>query len=183
MKTNLATSILIPPSAGPVERCWMLMRSQTFRQLPLETTLSLPIPGKQDNRLYLMAFYYGVKRIKGPGTGHILPPIARVSVVYPDGRLLSFTHRNVEELFPGLPNVGDLGPLSASPASPNEKMQTRRSLFNGYTKILELYQQDKGTLVERQAFSKLFLGVAESALLPFYRALNPEFFQWLKKKK
>jgi len=176
------TSIPISDDASPVERWWLTVRRQTFRQLPLETALSLPIPVLQANSLYLTAFYYGVKRVSGPGTSQAMPPVARVSATYPEGRLLSFLHRKVENLFPDLPASGILGPLTVGQASPDERMQARRVLFVAYSNLLDLYQNEKSAKIERKEFTKAFNKVAEPALLPYYHALNPGFFEWLEGK-
>jgi len=180
---NPTPPIPIPADASLVERWWLTVRGQTFRQLLLETALSLPIPVLQDDSLYLTAFYYGVKRVAGPGTGQAMPPVVRLSATYPEGRLLSFLHRKVEELFPGLPASGVLGPLTGGQATPNDRIQARRALFAAYSRILELYQKKKSAPAERKEFTKAFYEVAEPALLPYYRSLNPDFFGWLEGKK
>jgi hypothetical protein len=183
MKIQSASPIRIPADASLVERWWLGVRGQTFRQLPLETAFSLPIPVLQDNDLSLAAFYFGVKRGSGPGKGTALPPLARLRASFPEGRLLVFLHRKSQELFPGLPVSGELGSLTQAKTSPEERMKMRKALFAAYDKIMELYSQNSGTSAERKEFEKAFVEVAEPALLLYYRALNPHFFEWLEKKE
>jgi hypothetical protein len=182
MKPQSVSPIPIPADASPVERWWLTVRGQTFKQLTLETALSLPVPMFPEGRLALAVFYYGVKRGAGPGKSHAMPPVARVSATYPEARLLLFAHCQAQELFPGLPVSGDLGPLAGVQAVPGDRYQQRRALFAAYGKIMELYHEKKGSRAERKAFAAAFTRVAEAPLLPFYRALNPDFFDWLEGK-
>lgn len=179
MATNRSGSFQIPADASPAEAWWLTVRSQTMRQVPLETALSLPVPVVQNGQLYLAAFYYGVKRGGGPGTGVALAPLARLLASYPAGRLVSFVHRDVGDLFPGLASTGELGPVVAAPQPPAERMRERHTLFALYTPILEAYRTGVKEPEQLAAFRSMFHRMAEPGLLPYYRALNPDFFKWL----
>jgi hypothetical protein len=179
MTANRPGSVQIPADASPVEAWWLTLRSQTMRQLPVESALSWPVPLVRDGQLYLAAFYYGVRRVAGPGTGLALPPIARVVASYPAGRLMSFVHRQLTDLFPGLPSTGELGPLVAVQQPPTERMRDRKALFALYSPILDQYHKGAQEHDQRQAFQVAFMRLAEPGLLPYYWALNPDFFEWL----
>jgi hypothetical protein len=170
----------ISAEAGPAERWWLTVRAQTSRQLPLESVLSWPIPLWQQEDFCLTVFYYGVRRVAGPGTGVALPPIARLIATYPATHLITFLHRKAGNLFPGLPDTGELGPLVATLLSPGERMNERRALFALYTPLLSQYQSDIGETDHRSSFRTAFQRLAEPGLLPYYRALNPQFFDWLE---
>ncbi len=170
----------IPSDASPTERWWREVRSQTFKQLPLESALSWPVPVVENHTLRLDAFYFGVQRVAGPGTSRARPPLARLSASFPSARLLLFIRREYTELFPGLPMSGDLGLLSNGDMQPAERMQARSELFSLYTEILNQYPQDSDVQA-RQAFASAFWRLAEPGLLPYYHALNPHFFEWLSR--
>lgn len=173
------TSPSLSVENSPVEQWWLTVRKQTSRQLPVESALSWPIPLWQKEHFCLAVFYYGVRRVAGPGTGLALPPLAKVVATYPTYRLLAFLHRKAEDIFPGLPDAGELGALVAIPLSPTERMKERHALFALYPSLLDQYQGHSGEMDHRTNFKVSFYRLAEPGLVPYYHALNPSFFAWL----
>lgn len=179
MITKPIRSIPIPEDANQVERWWLTVRDQTFRTLPLETALSIPVPALSGERVILHAFYYGVQRGARPGLGKALPPIARVAASYPEGKLLFFQHRRMGELFPGLPDLGPQGELTRPGMSVQERMQARKALFLAYEKVIDSFCKQADVRGVQDGFKELFLQVVEPGLKSYYHALNPAFFRWL----
>jgi hypothetical protein len=175
MKLIQKTNFGVPKNASPVEQWWLKFRQQTNRQVPIETALSLPIPIMKNNELLLSVFYYGVEKVSGPGTSLAKPPVARMMGTYPVPHIVQFVTNKVEELFPGLPTGGTIGPLI-------EGVRNRQELFSLYTPILALFSLKEVTTDRREDFIAAFQRQAEPGLLPYYQALNPNFFQWLNKR-
>lgn len=166
-----------------IEKWWTQVRSQTMRLLPIESAMSLPIPIEQDGKPCLSTFYYGVKRKGGLGMTVIMPPIARIIATYPAARLLSFQHKQTGELFPGLPSSGELGgPIYSEISTPSERVDARKLLLKLCFEIVELFWVRGDTPEIQHQFSNMFSKIAESPLIPYYQALNPEFFSWLMRK-
>jgi hypothetical protein len=182
MKLIQKTHPDIPKSASPVEQWWLKIRQQTNRQVPLETALSFPIPVMKNNELLLSVFYYGVEKVSGPGNSLAKPPVARLIGTYPVPHIVQFVTNKVEDLFPGLPSGGTIGPLVGGHFTPTERMKGRQELFRLYTPILALFSLKEETTDRREDFKAAFQKQAEPGLLPYYQALNPDFFDWLNKR-
>jgi len=181
MSPDKSNPIPIPTNASEVERWWLTARGQTFRQMPIESAISLPVPVWLGDRLCLAAFYFGVQRSASPAQSQAMPPLARLTATYPDCRLMGFVHREMKDLFPGLPTDGPLGELpGGGPAEGKRIINARRALLAAYGPVLEGYRSKEFSAEARQAFLKDFMAVAESPLLLYYRALNPDFFAWLE---
>jgi len=180
MSSSLAESLPTSPAA-PVENWWQIVRRATFRQVTLESALSWPVPLRLEAGLALAAFYYGVWRPAGFNSlpAQARPPRARLVAAYPSGRLWQFTHHSLGELFPGLPTQVDLGPLLPMLQSPASRAAARANLFTTYNDILAPYLTGEVPGRERGAFLMAWQSLAEPGLLPYYHALNPDFFDWL----
>lgn len=165
-----------------VEKWWTQVRSQTMRSLPIETAMSLPIPLEHGENSCLSTFYYGVKRSGGPGRTIVMPPVARIIATYPAARILSFQHKQIGELFPGLPSSGDLGPVYRDTSTPRDRVEAWKTLIKLYPKIVELFWVSDDASQVLEQFANLFLKVAEFPLLPYYQAINPAFLGWLMRK-
>ena len=176
---NPQGSANVKSEAASVESWWMSVRRQTMKNVVLESALSWPVPKLVGRTPCFSAFYYGVKRVAGPGTGLALPPVALLTAAYPEARILGFIHRKTQVLFPGLPDTGELGKLVLFSSSPRETMQVRRALFEMYTPIALDYFTGEENVERKMAFHQAFWVTVEPALVDFYRALNPQFFDWL----
>jgi len=154
---------LIPSSVG--ERWWITVRTATvFRQLmPLESSLSYPVPAKGGFRLF-----------------HMLPPAAdvgsicilsRISAAVPDARIIEFQTSAEGPLFSDLPNefVG-----RAQKYDPT----IEPALFDVLPQLIDGYLEERYRALAHQFREALEL-VAGPDLMPYYRSLNSEFFEWL----
>ena len=171
-----------PQEIPSFEAWWVALRKQCGKQLPLESGFSLPVPVRaQDSKYELACFFYAVHRGSLPGNGTARPPIARLLAVYPTGMVLQFTHVGAGPLFEGLPESGSLGPLTTGGTNPTERMKQRKALFDLYPGIIHSFLEPEMAQVASncETFRKLFFTLAEPGLLPYYQALNPNFFAWL----
>lgn len=174
---------LNPTQSNAVEYWIAQVRRQTSRQVPIETAFSLPVPIIVQKKQAVAAFYYGIQRQGRPEAGLALPPVARLIAAYPEPRLIEFLHKQAQLLFPDLPAHGDLGLLLADPELKiQQRMENRKKLFDLYPPIVDAFFKNMDDKYIRQQFFSAFSQLAEPGLLPYYRALNPEFFNWLNEK-
>jgi hypothetical protein len=178
-KTSLK-SIPNPKETNPVERWRSLVHSQTFRQLPLETSLSFPIPVIEGKTVQMSAFYYGVLRPTGMGSSIAMPPKVRLVATYPEGRILRLEQDTTRNLFPGIQDIPVPERTKGDAVVPGERARNRKALFDAYPDILELFRNGNNDMIKRADFRRLFALVVSVQLMPYYRALNPIFFSWLE---
>lgn len=176
---------LIPADASDVERCWLKTRWQTFHELPLESALSLPVPVIDSSEgLCLSGFYYGVSRGTEKGSTVIKTPLARMISSYPEGQVISFRLKKDGILFPGLPDEGQLGIISAGTINPSDRVRNRKELYRVISEtIISFSQNIPLTLDEKSTLLVLWNQIVEEPLLPYYEMLNPDFFRWLERGK
>jgi hypothetical protein len=156
--------------------------------ITLESRISYWIPFRRnrDGKLYLKAFVYAApavynrpQRIYRPYLQLICDPtdgalVAMIDCRYDDFAADIHTERIVCEIQPG----------DAPAATIEEVEELQARLDAGYDYLLpiafmpveRLTQQDRESLAQ---FKSLFARLAVACLSDFYRALNPEFFNWL----
>lgn len=169
------------PTAGAVERWWNTVRGLTLKQVPLESALSYPIPVVEDNKLCYAVFYYHILRQGGLKDSRAGKPIAKVVATYPEGRLLIFEHQKAADIFPDIPLKEDFGRAGPTKLmSTSELLAARREYFLLCEEVGRQYSQEKSDENKRLQFLELFKQLTEAGLEPYYRALNPRFFDWLE---
>jgi hypothetical protein len=163
------------------------VESHPFRieRITEESVLSWPVPVKKADYMFLAFFYY-------PAGG----PISDRKIWPPYYRVLADTELLVEIQFtpvepkdfginiPGNKPLGkqelsDLGDISMS-----EYQALVDQLYRLVDQMIPLYLESAATLGNRgrdvvRQFHKLFQKLSPKPLLPFYRALNPDFFSWI----
>jgi hypothetical protein len=156
-----------------------------LRQIPDELALSFPIPIYYFNR-FLMAFMYFRKVGFPPARPKVYPPEYWVIIDPETKDIVELTTAKPEYIqITYLPNQ-PLGEHKLSlPLSVKEYLEKKAMLYDLYDCILPLYKTAKNSLAEdeKQAihqFYNIFNLLSEKPLLPFYRALNPDFFSWLE---
>ncbi len=173
--------IPIRKEASTVERCWLTARGQTILDIPLESALSFPIPKLSDtNETCLTGFYYRVQFGGRPDKILIKPPFARMLASYPEGNLNNFCQASAPTLFPGIEVHDDFAVLPVRDHSPAKLVQYRRDLYQLMTKLIPKFiGQEQLSHQEVDDFLYIFDIVSERPFLPYYHALNPQFFSWL----
>jgi hypothetical protein len=178
MSQKLKTKVSFPAPSSPMETWYNTVHKGTMKHMPIEAALSFPIPLKTEDRLVLAAFYYGTRPGNGLGQGTTLPPIAKIVAEYPSGRLIKYLRKSAAHLFPGISVPEELGPLVTQKISPAERTSVRKALFALYPTVIEAYTAGN-KIDQREQFFKLFTSLIAPGLMPFYQALNLDFFVWL----
>jgi hypothetical protein len=110
----------------------------------------------------------------------MLPPVgdygririlSRGSATVPDVRVVEFQIAEGGALFGDLPN-------EFNGRAQKYDAEIDRALFEVLPRLTEFYLQSQSRPLARQYFDALEL-IAGPDLAPYYRSLNPEFFDWL----
>lgn len=152
-----------PPTIG--ERWWIAVRTAPIcrERMPLESILSYPIPEKGALRFFHMlapAGEYGDIRI-----------LSRLRATVPKVSIVEFRTSSEGALFDDLPNefVG-----RAQRFDPT----IDAALLGVLPQLTESYLESQCRPLARQYRDALQL-IAGDDLTPYYRSLNPEFFDWI----
>jgi hypothetical protein len=147
----------------------------------LESVLSYPVPAWRGDSRYLRFLVY---RCLGADPRHSLtyPPHARVSIEYPSGRLVEYTDLGFSV---GKGSGLDQDPLGETPSTGLGFVRfvaKQSALFSALDAVIPLLGRG-GLSVSEQASARelrdLYGTLVEPGLLPYYRALEPDFFDWL----
>lgn len=159
---NLKLPTFEPASQG--ERWWIKVNTAKEPSFPLESILSYPIPGKGE--LYFF-------RYQRDSETHKNNLIGRIAAKLPELEVSNWKDSNENSLFPDLPSEVDLGDTRYD----NEVQKVLFSIIPGLTKR---YQDN-----EAGELGKLYLHILETIepkeLMPYYKALNPDFFEWCER--
>lgn len=146
-------------------------------------TFALPIPRKESSRLQIVLLLYRESTKKGDETIH---PPHRIVVIDPqNGRVLKNEPCTAKtfglDQAAGAPVVG----FGLDPGMSAEVFWKRHDRFMEISpEVWKLYgsgatglpQQSRALIKE---FSRIFNSIAKKPLLPYYRAVVPDFFTWL----
>ncbi|MBO0859038.1 MAG: hypothetical protein J2P21_11295 [Chloracidobacterium sp.] len=158
-----------------------------FEQITLESTLSCPIPIKIEDRIFLAFFFYPAG---GPiNDFKIWPPYYRVLADTESIENIQFTRVEPKDFGINFPNSQPLGNLDdeyLNGVTESEYKAMVERFFGLVDDIVRLYLKPSSELsapakdVVKQ-FHRLFYILAPKTklLLPYYRAMNPEFFDWI----
>lgn len=155
---------VVPPSLG--ERWWIAVRTAPIcrERMPLEAILSYPVP---QNGAF--GFFHMLQPVGDYGRMQIL---SRGSATVPEIRIVEF--RSVAEgaVFADLPSE-----FNGRVQKYDAEIDT--ALFEVLPRLTESYLQSQCRPLARQYVDALEL-IAGPDLAPYYRSLNPEFFDWLE---
>jgi hypothetical protein len=180
MKEISSISVPMPKDASDVERWHLLVHAQTYRQQPLIASLSYPVPVPANNGLLLAAFYYANQAAADGQPLGVKPIGVNVLATYPEGRVSHVDSGLPEQLFPAMPAANSAKWPTGEPQVPGGLWKNRKVLLNKYPAILDDFWKHAEVAGERMGFFKLFVYVAYPELMPYYYALNPAFFDWLR---
>ena len=175
----------------PTQELFETLERQPARQslIPMECRASwwIPVQTSPESALALQAFYYPV-RGGWNEPKQVGRPLFLVTIDPTNGRLLSITDLRFQDFAPDVPAEEIVGELTKDklPAQTipeleilNEQMSAAydRMLPLTFRSAAQLTQTERKTI---KRFRDRFEIMAEPFLIPFYRALNPRFFEWLK---
>jgi hypothetical protein len=157
-------------------------------KVPDELGLSLPVPAfsaaDASTGIPIAFFYYSMKGFP-PGPFRISVPKYRAIVQRETGKIVSFTPVQAKDFginWPPDKPAGEYTPPKGLTMDDYRAKQDRFYIL--YDMVLPLYiaggmGMSEAKIRETVEFARLFNELAHRALHPFYRALNPQFFQWL----
>jgi hypothetical protein len=152
--------------------------------ITLESALSLPTLSIKNSETYFEFFFYP---IGGPRNNRqIWPPYYRVISWANDLENLEYQPIHPNELGQSISFDEPLGleviddqPRSEYEAQLKTLYSLAEQLIEIYPKSIEIQSEANRQVVSN--FSQNFHQLKQQSLLPAYKALNPEFFQWLEK--
>ncbi|MGV3719407.1 MAG: hypothetical protein ACO1SX_00740 [Actinomycetota bacterium] len=164
----------------PVRRDW----------IPLEyrTSWWVPILSPENGRLYLTAFFYPV--VAGPGEpSRVGRPQLQCTLDPTVGQFVEVVDCSLRDFaahLPPDPVVGTLTPELAPAQTAEGWDRLRSELYEAYDPLLPVAFRDPADLSKAQQeavvrFRQVFERVVEPFLRPYYEALNPAFFEWLRR--
>ncbi|MBN1922753.1 MAG: hypothetical protein JW892_16005 [Anaerolineae bacterium] len=154
----------------------------------LEDVLSYPIPCYSGKQLALRCFFFSRGREKdAEGTVALYRPHVRVSVSYPEGKLLEVVDLGFES-GTAIPRCGEIVGRYPHPAmaalSYAEAQAQKTAYFYALQRLLPVYTRRAEPSPEAFSLVKAciesFERVSEPAFRSDYEALSPPFFAWLK---
>lgn len=160
-----------------------------IRQLPDELGLSFPVPlvrrNLMEKKTHIVFFHFYMRR-EGKGRYGISSPRYRSVFDFDTGKLQKLN--KVRSMDFGI-KFADDAPIGTYTPPPNLSVdqynQMKSRLFSLFDRVIPIYERggpsytQEETLLIRE-FRKLFACLAHTPLIPYYNALNPDFFHWLK---
>ena len=159
--------------------------------IPDEMATSFPVPifaDKNNNKkTQFKFFHYYMTRssASGPGKSIISSPRQITLVSYPELSIIKTEKASSQSFRVEWDDSKPVGEyVSNADISVEKKIERRKKFFKLYNYILPLYisnsishnENDKKSLKE---FIELFQLLGHPPLYPYYKSLNPDFFQWL----
>ena len=144
-------------------RWWLavLNAEGVTNQVPLEAALSYPVGAKGEFRF----FHYCVI------DGQILRPFTYIRAKLPKMMVVEVLLNKHRDIFPDLPT--ELGTFNI-----HRDLQLEKQMLNLLPRLMAKFpQQPAGTLGKH--YMEAFEILTPKTLMPFYKSLNPVFFDWL----
>lgn len=176
-----------PPPSKPmsVDALMKSARGYIGGKLPTETHQSLPIPLRIQGRL--VAGFLLCTSVVRPMEGvWLFAPNHHLYLDVMTGEAVLMQPVNPADFNVGVEKGQNLGRYNmlAGGRTPEEFMALQRRLYHAYDQLwepfgrgqIELSEQARAAVIE---FKEVFPLIAEEPLIPFYRVLGRDFFQWL----
>jgi len=152
------------------------------RQLvPLEAGTGWPMPSRQATKLFVKLPFYGFRRGKKAGETHLTPPFAIITVDWSNGLPVEYLNLQVRSPDPKLDWNGRVVGMFPHPSIAGLKLSEYKKQRCA---LLKMYDELFDTLILRKGLPKFWenlfserLGrLMEPSLLPYYEAMEPDFF-------
>jgi hypothetical protein len=161
-----------------------LRKTALFHQVvPMEAGIGWPIPVRHRPgwdgaiQVYMRLPLYGFRRDGTSGVTHLFPPFSMLTLRWPTGQVVEFADFRYTRPWPAPTNVTAVGtfPHDAVLGSVSEYTTDRERLLGLYDDLLDGLQTQR-PFAGQAEFTLLLRKLAEPALVPYYRALGPRFF-------
>lgn len=152
--------------------------------VPIESSVSLPVPFKSKGKVFLIFFFFTGGRIESKNRIQVFRPHAKIVVDYPRGKIVyyidmvSFDETGREKW---KNPIGEFPHKEIETLSLREYNEKRRELLTQYDTAIDQFVG--GTFVSdfKNEFRERFYQLCEPCLLDFLRGGGKSFFEWLDK--
>lgn len=157
-----------------------IRKTALFRQVvPMEAAAGWPIPILKGDEAYVILPFYGIT-VKGKGKTSIYPPVCTITIKWSNKVVVEYV--NLRYKNPLLEEnwskeAGTFPHDAISKMTVREYKKIKGELMELYDTMLD--KLNKGMVLTTQqetAFEKLLKILIEPGLIPYYRAINREFF-------
>jgi hypothetical protein len=160
-----------------------IRKTALFRQVvPMEAAAGWPIPVLKNNEVYVVVPFYGVT-VKGKGKTSIYPPLCTISVQWSNKVVVEYVNLRYNNSMPGgqwEKEAGSFPHEAISKMTVREYKKTKKELMELYDTMLD--NLNKGNELSSQQevrFRELLKILVEPGLIPFYKSINSEFFEFI----
>lgn len=156
--------------------------------LPDEMGTSFPIPLVQDNDVLniKMVFFHFYMRRSNEKLYRISSPRHKTIVNFVDGTIVETYAATSKSFGVDWDDSKPVGEYIPEPdVSYEQQVKRRKRFFALYNIILPLYINKNSQLNENNKelvveFRTIFYKISHPSLLPYYKSMNPDFFNWLE---
>lgn len=146
--------------------------------IPLESTLSLPVPLARDGYIYLRFLVYQIGHVPKGQPRPIYRPVVRLTVEYPSGRFVEYSDLSFVEDAPRNPEGEQIGYALASSLDYDQVIAKRAALLAALEQLIHTITEPGWASQDSTTnWQELWYDLVEPALQPYYQALNPSLFQ------
>lgn len=158
-----------------------IRKTPLFRQLiPQEAGIGWPIPLRKEGKVYLTLPIFGYTPTTEKGNTKLFPPLATITLDWSNRVPVEYVNLRFRNPAPELTWSGEVGTFphpAVAQITRGQYQELRRELLGMYDEMLELLSQKSAFAPEWcQRFGELLRLLIEPSLEPYYRALNPKFF-------
>jgi len=152
-----------------------------FDLMPLESTSSLPIPLKINEKIYMKLLFYTGRKFKKEEKVKIFRPNCEIVLDYSTARIVSY--KNYRSLFVNLDwykPIGEFPHKKIEKLTVKEYKQENNKLLDEYDKAVDLFLNNSDDDEFKRNFGEKFHRLCAPCLLPFMVKAGKDFFDWLE---
>jgi hypothetical protein len=155
-----------------------------FYLMPLESTISLPIPLllTTDGRVFLAFLVFTGKKMHGEAKIRLFRPHTKIVIEYSSAKIAFYQDYTVFDEFPTKDwnqPIGEFPHEMIQSLTLKEYTEKRKDLLGRYDPIIPLFVKNESDKELVAGFKRCFNEICEPDLLPFMRKVGKFFFKWL----
>lgn len=148
--------------------------------IPMEAGVGWPIPLRKGEKVYITLPFFGFTPTAEKGKTKLFPPLATITLDWSNLVSVEYVNLRFRNPAPELQwseAVGTFPHPAIEQMSVGKYKELRRELLGMYDEMLELLSQKSPFSPEwSERFGELLQILIEPSFKPYYRALNPKFF-------
>jgi len=161
----------------------IFVNENIFRLLPLESSLSLPIPMKINGKVFLTLISFTGKKLEKNQKITVFPPNAKIILDFPRGKIVHYIDlfalkSNMQKSFND--PIGDFPHEQIKDITLSEYKRRKKELLIKYDRAIELFDTGKNDQSFHEDFRKSFFELCEPCIIPYLKKMCPAFFKWLE---